>query len=119
MPSLDPVQDIKDRLPVEQVLGEYLQVRRAGINLKALCPFHNEKTPSFMVSPERRTWHCFGCAKGGDIFTFVMEIEGLDFREALKLLARRAGVELPASSQAKQQATRASRLFAVNEAARD
>jgi len=118
MPSTDPVQDIKDRLTVEQVLGEYLSLRRAGVNFKALCPFHNEKTPSFMVSPERRTWHCFGCAKGGDIFTFVMETEGLDFREALEHLAKKAGVELPKfSPKDKERASRSARLAAANEAA--
>ncbi|MFO0702282.1 MAG: DNA primase [Candidatus Andersenbacteria bacterium] len=118
MPSLDPVADIKDRLPVEQLLGNYLTLRRAGVNFKALCPFHNEKTPSFMVSPERRTWHCFGCAKGGDIFSFVMEMEGLDFREALELLAKKAGVELPKfEPRDKERASRSARLFAANEAA--
>src|SRR3990172_7739114 len=112
MPSLDPVQDIKDRLPIEQLLGEYLSLKRAGINLRALCPFHHEKTPSFMVSPERRSWHCFGCGKGGDIFTFVMEMEGLEFREALEHLAKKTGVELPRfSPKDKERTSRAARLF--------
>src|SRR3990172_11517721 len=94
MPPVDAVQEIKERLTAESVVGDYVVLKRAGINLKALCPFHQEKTPSFMVSPERRSWHCFGCNKGGDIFSFIMEIEGLNFIEALQTLAARAGVEL-------------------------
>ena len=91
---MDEVAEVKQRLEVAEVVGGYLPLKQAGRNLKASCPFHNEKTASFMVSPEKGIWHCFGCGQGGDIFKFVMMMEGLEFREALELLARRAGVEL-------------------------
>ena len=88
------VAEIKSKLPVADIVGETVALKRAGTILKGLCPFHAEKTPSFIVTPDRETWHCFGCGEHGDIFTFVMRRDGLDFREALSGLAEKAGVEL-------------------------
>ncbi len=88
------VDMIKERLSIVEVLGSYIKLDKAGVNLKARCPFHNEKTPSFVVSPSRNTYYCFGCGAKGDIFSFVETFEGLDFKGALKVLADRAGVEI-------------------------
>ncbi len=90
----DAPEKIKERLSISDVLGSYIKLEKAGINYKAKCPFHNEKTPSFFVSPGRANFYCFGCGVKGDIFTFVEKFEGLDFKGALKLLAERAGISL-------------------------
>ncbi|MEK7107745.1 MAG: DNA primase [Patescibacteria group bacterium] len=90
----DSVEKIKDRLGIAEVVSSYIKLEKAGKNLRARCPFHNEKTPSFFVSPDRGSFYCFGCAAKGDIFSFVEQMEGLDFKGALKLLADRAGVKL-------------------------
>ena len=91
---MDAVEDIKSRLSIEDVVAQYLELRRSGRNFKALSPFSQEKSPSLMVSPEKQIWHDFSSGKGGDMFTFVMEVDGLDFKGALDLLARQAGVDL-------------------------
>jgi len=90
----DAKEEIRSRLNIEDVVGEYVQLKRAGRNFKGLSPFSGEKSPSFIVSPEKNIWHDFSSNKGGDVFSFIMEVEGVDFREALELLARRAGIEL-------------------------
>ncbi|MEX2006714.1 MAG: DNA primase [Candidatus Saccharimonadales bacterium] len=91
---MDAVSEVKSRLNIEDVVGQYVQLKRSGRNFKGLSPWTNEKTPSFMVSPEKQIWHDFSSGKGGDMFSFVMEVEGLDFKAALEMLARQAGVDM-------------------------
>lgn len=91
---MDAVEEVKSRLAIEDVIGEYVQLKRAGRNWRGLSPFSNEKSPSFMVSPEKQIWHDFSSGKGGNMFSFVMEVEGLDFKGALELLARKAGIDI-------------------------
>lgn len=91
---MDQVEEIKQKIDIVELVGGYVTLKQGGRNFKGLCPFHQEKSPSFMVNPEIGIYKCFGCGKGGDIFTFIQEIEGLEFPEALALLAERAGVKL-------------------------
>ena len=89
------VEEVKNRTDIVELISGYVSLKKAGRNYKGICPFHAEKTPSFVVFPDTQTWHCFGaCGTGGDVFSFFMQREGLDFSEALRELARRAGVLL-------------------------
>lgn len=111
-----PVQQIKERLSIEEVVSSYIKLEKVGSNLKAKCPFHNEKTPSFFISADRGTYYCFGCGASGDIFTFVEEFEGLDFKGALKLLAERAGVPLtPFTKESREAESEKEKLYRAME----
>lgn len=115
----DAKEEVRARLNIEDVIGDYVQLKRAGRNFKGLSPFSGEKTPSFFVSPDKHIWHDFSSGKGGDIFSFVMEVEGMDFRQALEHLARRAGVDLSMyqGGGSQELAKRKKRLLEANELA--
>ena len=113
---LQPSDEIKSKIDIVDLIREYIPLKPAGVNFRARCPFHHEKNPSFMVSPERQIWHCFGCGAGGDIFSFVMEMEGLSFVEALRMLAPKAGVTLRRSDP--KLASQRNRLLDIVELAR-
>lgn len=106
---MSQIEEIKEKLDIVEVIRSYINVRAVGVNFQAKCPFHNEKTPSFVISPDKQIWHCFGCGRGGDIFSFVMEKEGLSFGEALRLLADKAGVVL--EHEKKEEYSKRNRLL--------
>jgi DNA primase len=117
---MDAVEEVKTRLSIEDVVSEYVQLKRAGRNYKGLSPFTNERSPSFVVSPEKQIWHDFSSGRGGDMFSFVMEMEGLEFKEALEVLARRAGVDLEqfrTSPEKRGDNKQKERLYELNELA--
>jgi len=110
----DELEEIKRKIDIVELISEFVPLKKVGRNFKALCPFHSEKTPSFIVSPERQIWHCFGsCGEGGDIFGFLMKMEGVEFGEALRILAKRAGVRL-ARYQPSQSERQKQELYEIN-----
>jgi len=112
---MNEIEEIKSRLDLVDFIGQYVSLKKAGVNYKAVCPFHQEKTASFIVSPEKQIWRCFGCSKGGDLYGFVMERESLEFGDALRLLAQRAGVTLkPRTTAEHQSQSNKERLFGLN-----
>lgn len=114
------IEEVKYRNPIESVISSYVNLKRAGSNMTGLCPFHNEKTPSFFVFGNTETYHCFGCGAGGDVITFIMSAENLDYPSAVEFLCKRAGMEMPAESASdKSELALRSRIYALNkEAAR-
>jgi DNA primase len=116
---MDQVAEIREKIDLVALITESVPLKKAGRNFKAPCPFHTEKSPSFVVSPERQIWHCFGCGKGGDVYTFLMEYERLEFPEALRLLAKRTGVELENSRQSSGLSSKKERLYQVNSLAKE
>lgn len=112
---MDEVGRIREKTDIVALISEFISLKKMGRNFKTTCPFHNEKTPSFVVSPERQIWHCFGCGKGGDAFTFLMEYENLEFVEALRILAKKAGIELSQSDFVKQGASRKESIYKINQ----
>src|SRR5438034_8735703 len=115
--TADIKEEIRQRVDLVELASAHVSLKKAGRHYKGLCPFHQEKTPSFHIDRERGLWHCFGCGEGGDIFDFVMRISSLSFTEAAETLAHRAGVRLERSPEEVQQATERDRLYRALEAA--
>jgi DNA primase len=111
----ETINDIRERADIVEVVSQYVELRRSGSSFKALCPFHEEKTPSFMVNPDRQIFHCFGCGRGGNVFTFLIEIEGVSFPEAVRTLGRKYGVEVAERQVPDEVRTRNENYYRANE----
>lgn len=110
---MDQVAQIREKIDIVSLISEYIPLKKMGRNFTTVCPFHNEKSPSFVVSPERQIWHCFGCGKGGDCFTFLMEYENLEFVEALRILGKKTGVEIK-KLENYQGASKKEKIYKIN-----
>src|SRR5512146_1903192 len=116
----EKVREVRERAPILDVISGYMSLRKSGANYLGLCPFHGEKTPSFNVNPGRAIFHCFGCGLGGNVFSFIMKMEGLSFPEAVKFLAKRVGViieERPPTAAEKRRSDERESLYRVTEQA--
>ena len=111
------IDEIRDKCNIVEIISQYIPLKRAGRNFKAICPFHQEKTPSFMVSPDKGIFHCFGCSAGGNVFNFIMKHEGLEFPQVMRMLAEKTGVKLPSSSMFVREQKDTEDLFQINEIA--
>ena len=111
---MDQATEIREKIDIVSLISEYLPLKKAGRNFKTNCPFHNENTPSLVISPERQIWHCFGCGKGGDAFTFLMEYENMEFPEALRALAKKAGITLRETAFKSQEYSEKEKIFTIN-----
>ena len=111
------LSELKYRNDIESVVGSYVNLRRRGSNLVGLCPFHNEKTPSFTLYPENGSYYCFGCGAGGDVITFIRAIENLDYMEAVRFLADRAGMQVPEQGYDDSAARIRAQILEMNRAA--
>lgn len=111
---MDQVQQIREKIDIVSLIQEYLPLKKAGRNFKTNCPFHNDKTPSFIISPERQIWHCFSCGKGGDCFSFLMEYEHIEFPESLRMLADKAGVVLQNQRIDQGLSSKKEKMYALN-----
>lgn len=111
---MDQVTEIREKIDIVSFISEFLPLKKMGRNFKANCPFHTENTPSFVVSPERQIWHCFGCNKGGDAYTFLMEYENMEFPEALRALAKKAGIALKETSFKQGEYSEKEKIFTIN-----
>jgi DNA primase len=112
------IDEVKQRIDILEVVSQHVKLTKSGRTFRGLCPFHSEKHPSFFVYPERQSWHCFGaCNTGGDVFSFIIKKEGIDFGEALRLLAQRAGIALPSKLEPGAKRDEQDRLYQINEAA--
>ena len=115
--SQEIIEEVRSRNDIVDVIGEYVHLQKKGSGYMGLCPFHNEKSPSFAVSPDKQIFHCFGCGVGGNVYTFLMKIEGITFKESLEQLAERANIQLPTyenSADAAKDELKA-KVYKVNE----
>src|SRR3989304_5950835 len=114
----DPIEEVKRKTDIVEFVSSYVNLQKSGKNYKGLCPFHNEKTPSFMVSPQLQIFKCFGCGEGGDAISFYSKIEGVPFGEALREMAKRAGVKLPSTKKDPREELR-EKVYEINRLAAD
>jgi DNA primase len=111
------IDEVKQKIDIIDIIGQHITLTKSGRTFRGLCPFHGEKHPSFYVYPEQQSWHCFGCSAGGDVFSFIMKKQGIDFGEALRELAQKAGVTIPSKREPAAESEERQKLYEVNQAA--